>query len=292
MTKEIEASSVEACQNLPSFAFGADGTQDYNLEDFSDEATYLTACAAIEFQCNADGEYAATGSVLPNDGLDTGLTTFYGEDMAGTWTLAVADSVATDSGTLTDWSITFADTNCGNSIVDGNEECDDGNFSANDGCSAFCEIVEDQDEDSYFSDTDCNDNNSDVYPGATEVCDDDIDNDCDGNQLRPSIWYADADADGYGVTADSVESCVAVDFHVTTSGDCDDTNSEIYPTQIETADTIDNNCDGTTDEDTKSMMTMVIASVKMPAIAMITTQAFIPMLKKLVMRSITIVTIQ
>ena len=37
----------------------------------------------------------------------------------------------------------------------------------------------DMDEDGYTSDMDCNDEDAAINPGATEVCDDTIDNDCD-----------------------------------------------------------------------------------------------------------------
>ncbi len=248
--EEIAQSEVSVCQNLSSFAFGVDGTLDYTIEDFADEATYLTACVAVEYQCNAAGEYAVQGAVVPNDGLDSGLTEFYGEDMLGTWTLTVSDNVSTDTGELTDWSLTFADTNCGNGNIEGTEACDDGNSFANDGCSAFCELSTDNDEDTYFTDTDCDDTNADIHPDAVEICDDEVDNNCDGNELSPSTWYSDVDIDGFGVTAESVESCEAIDFYVTASGDCDDNNSDIFPTQVEIIDDIDNNCDGNIDEDT------------------------------------------
>lgn len=38
----------------------------------------------------------------------------------------------------------------------------------------------DADQDGFFSVDDCDDNNSAVNPGAAEVCDDTLDNDCDG----------------------------------------------------------------------------------------------------------------
>src|SRR5205085_531923 len=47
--------------------------------------------------------------------------------------------------------------------------------------------------------TDCNDASNAAHPGATEICDG-IDNDCDGviDEGVKSIYYRDADGDGYG----------------------------------------------------------------------------------------------
>src|SRR5216117_3885508 len=48
--------------------------------------------------------------------------------------------------------------------------------------------------------TDCNDANASVHPGATEICDG-IDNNCEGqiDEGFPSVtYYRDADSDGYG----------------------------------------------------------------------------------------------
>ncbi|MFH1769200.1 MAG: DUF4215 domain-containing protein, partial [Parcubacteria group bacterium] len=80
---------------------------------------------------------------------------------------------------------------CGNEVIDSGEECDDGNTSDNDGCSAICEIeggleCTDADEDGYAieggecGDLDCNDNDSSTNPGAEEVCGDGTDNNCNG----------------------------------------------------------------------------------------------------------------
>lgn len=75
---------------------------------------------------------------------------------------------------------------------------------------------------------DCNDNDSTIYPGATEVPYDGIDQDCSGADLT------DVDQDGYAGGS---------------GPDCNDGAASIHPGATEVCDGIDNNCDGNTDGD-------------------------------------------
>jgi M6 family metalloprotease-like protein len=103
----------------------------------------------------------------------------------------------------------------------------------------------------YISDhSDCNDNDPNVNPSATEMCDG-VDNDCNGEideGFPTSSFYRDVDADGYGNPAVSVELCAVTSGYVTDNTDCNDTDAGINPGAAEVCDGIDNNCNGVTDE--------------------------------------------
>jgi len=98
------------------------------------------------------------------------------------------------------------------------------------------ETPTDADADGYSDESDCDDSDDSVNPGATEVCDDGIDQDCDGEDLECEAETDpnDVDDDGDGQTENE--------------GDCDDTDAAISELADEICgDGIDNDCSGDAD---------------------------------------------
>ncbi len=98
---------------------------------------------------------------------------------------------------------------------------------------------------------DCNDTVSSILPGATEIADDGIDQNCNGTDTKTCI--VDSDQDGYGISAGTTVladdgTCDTAQGESTTTGDCNDTNSSIHPGAVEVCDNVDNNCNNNIDE--------------------------------------------
>ena len=106
---------------------------------------------------------------------------------------------------------------------------------------------------------DCDDRSGAVHPAAVELCDR-VDNDCDGSVdegigTLPITTYLDTDGDGFGDPATALTetpiagSCTFDPARTTLGGDCDDSDVDRFPGATELCDSVDQDCDGTVDEE-------------------------------------------
>ena len=96
---------------------------------------------------------------------------------------------------------------------------------------------------------DCNDQNENIHPKATELCNK-IDDNCNGQTdeyAQPIKWYVDNDGDGYG-SEKYVLDCPAPKKHVNNKDDCDDAKKQIHPGAKDICNLKDDNCNGIIDE--------------------------------------------
>lgn len=109
--------------------------------------------------------------------------------------------------------------------------------------------ITDNDMDGYASDVDCDDDNADVNPGATETCNG-IDDNCDGDvdEGLASTYYLDSDGDGFGDLTMSLLACTQPANYVAIGGDCDDNNAAVNADATEVCNGIDDNCNTQIDE--------------------------------------------
>ncbi|MBK6485137.1 MAG: T9SS type A sorting domain-containing protein [Chitinophagaceae bacterium] len=176
----------------------------------------------------------------------------------------------------------IADCPVPNGYVTDSTDCDDANAAINPAAIEICDGIDnncdgnidplftfyaDSDGDGYgdnnasvtdcappsgyvTNNTDCNDANAAIHPGATEICND-IDDNCNAQTDEGLLitFYADNDGDLYGNANNSTLACTLPNGYVTDNTDCDDTNASVYPDAPEILfNGIDDDCDGYLDE--------------------------------------------
>ncbi len=121
------------------------------------------------------------------------------------------------------------------------------------GSSASTTTACDQPSGYSANDADCDDAAASVNPGVSEICDT-LDNNCDGtvdesDATDATTWYIDADGDSFGSPDTSTTACSQPTGYAADATDCDDGNASQNPATTEVCDGVDNNCDGTPDEE-------------------------------------------
>jgi MYXO-CTERM domain-containing protein len=112
--------------------------------------------------------------------------------------------------------------------------------------------------------TDCDDTDAEVNPGAVEVCNDELDDNCNGladdadetlDLSTRDTWCLDSDGDTFGDPAVATITCAGAPADYVADGtDCDDAEALSFPGNPEVCDGLDNDCnlgadDGLTFED-------------------------------------------
>ena len=151
-------------------------------------------------------------------------------------------------------------------------DADDDGYGDADSAKSQCEdpTVE---PDAYVTNSrDCDDTDAAANPGEAEVCDDaDLDEDCDGDAddedssvSGRSIWYLDADYDGYGAGTGSIgceDPSTTATWYTMIRTDCDDADDTVSPDATEVCDAAnaDEDCDGAADDADTSASTATMS---------------------------------
>lgn len=217
----VNPTGTELCNNLDD---NCDGQVDEGLP-------------AQLYYPDADGDgYGGAASVSSCDGAPLGTVTTPGD--------------CDDTNSLVNPGITEIsngyDDNC-------NGQVDEAGPTFDDDGDGYCETP--PCTNASGTQADCDDADPNRNPGLIEVCGDGIDNNCDSvtneqNAQNCTVFFADADGDGFGTSANQACFCEATYPYVSgSSDDCDDASAQVFPGQPNYFDTptngsYDYNCDG------------------------------------------------
>lgn len=269
----INPFSLEYCDGIDN---DCDGVTDNNVVD------------PLDWYVDNDGDGYGTGQPLSACGPLTSYATANGDcDDSDVLYHPNANELCTDTNDYNcDGSIGSADAD--NDGYMACEECDDSNAAINPAATEACNgyddncdgrtdeagatgeqiWYEDMDADGHGSSTimyacnqpygyvsnstDCDDSRASVNPDAMEACNG-YDDDCDtyideAGSIGETLWYIDADGDGYGDPNTVLSACTQPVGYISVAGDCNDGDTGINPSALDICDVVDNDCDGSFDE--------------------------------------------
>ncbi|MFK7988585.1 MAG: MopE-related protein [Sandaracinaceae bacterium] len=110
--------------------------------------------------------------------------------------------------------------------------------------------------------SDCNDDAIAVNTGTPESCNG-TDDDCDGltDEGVTTVYYLDSDEDLYGDPETAMSACAPPTGFVALGGDCNDGDPSVRPMATESCNDVDDDCDGTTDEEAAELGSVEHCSV-------------------------------